>query len=186
MRQEKNRSIIYVTIFIALIMVLSVIGFLWGGSGKEQYRYGKFSFSYENGEWKTNLGGKQLAFKHLPYETLNITVPEGAKSYLSNARMVYISYDPSENREELALVQFNLGKNLETMGRFVVNALSTENQNNAPVITCQNSTQAVPVIIIKKNRDFDSISLNNSCIILEGNPTLVADRLVCSLYGITD
>jgi len=183
MKKEKNRSMIYIAAFIALIMVLSVIGFLWGGGEGESYRYGEHSFRYEAGKWQTRINGKSLSFSYLPDEVAVISVPENARSLISGARMVYLSYSPESYAEELALAQFNLGRNLETSMRFVVNALTGENEDNIPVIACENATIPVPVILIKKSAD-DSIILNNSCIILEGNPQMLADRLVYSAYGV--
>lgn len=184
MRKEKNRSVIYIAIFVALIMALSVIGFLWGGQDEGRHSYKGFSFSYKNGKWITNVEGKSLEFSYLPEDVSDITVPQDAKILLSGARMAYIAYSPEEDSEELALVQYNLGKNLEAGSIFVINALTLENKNSLPVINCQNATQFVPVILIKKSVSANSIILNNWCLILEGEPEMLADRLVYDAYGV--
>lgn len=184
MRKEKKNSIIYVTIFIALIMILSVIGFLWSGGDSTQHKYKKQSFSYQNGDWSTRINNQVLLFRYLPEETVNLTLPQEAASLINNARMVYVSYDPAEKSEEIGLAQYNLAINLRTETRFVVNSFTAPNQNNLSVMTCSNSTALVPVIILKKNENNNSITLNNSCLILEGRPLFVADRLVYAVYGI--
>jgi hypothetical protein len=183
MRKEKSHTIIYITIFIALIMILSVVGFLWSGGGEGQHKYGKLSFSYQNGEWITNMNGKQLLFSYLPEDVSNVSVPQGIQGIISNARMVYVAYDPSDSDEELAVAQFNLGMNLENNQRFVVNAVTSKSDSRL-VITCANATQFVPVIIIKNNDAANSINLNNGCITLEGRPLFVADRITYAAYGI--
>jgi len=184
MKKEKNRSIIYIAIFIALIMAISVIGFLWGGTGNEQYKYGDFSFYNEGGLWKTEVNGKLLEFKYLPSELPEVAVSQDAKNLILYAKMLYVIYSPGQSSEELAVAQYNLGRNIETNSRFVVNALAEKNENNLPVITCANATKAVPVIMLKMNETNDSIILNNSCLILEGNPEMLSERLVYFLYGV--
>jgi len=184
MKQEKKRSIIYIAVFIGLIMALSVIGFLWGGSGEGSKKYGKFTFSYSNGQWTTGIGGKTLTLRNFPEELQNITVPEDAKIIVSSARMIYITYEKETNAEEMALAQYSLGMNLETNTRFVVNALAYENEENVIVVTCKNATEAVPVILMKKSDFNNSVTLNNGCIVLEGVPSVLADRLVYAAYDI--
>jgi len=184
MRKEKNYTIIYITIFIALIMILSVIGFLWSGGDSSQYKYKKHSFSYQNGDWTTRINNKVLLFRYLPDEMANLTIPPETSSLLNNARMAYVSYNPDEKSEEMGLAQYNLAMNLETDTRFLVNAFTAPNENNISVITCSNATAFIPVIILKKNENNNSITLNNSCIVLEGRPLFVADRLVYDVYGI--
>jgi len=160
MKKEKNRSVIYVAIFIALIMALSIIGFLWSGGSKGQYSYNGFSFNSEAGEWKTSLGQKTLAFQNLPEEVSNISISDEAKYLIQNAKMIYISYNPGED------------------------AVTESNETNLPAITCANATQPVPVILLEKNETSGSIILNNSCLILKGQPQKLADRLVYAIYGI--
>ena len=184
MKKERSSSAAYITVFIALIMILSVVGFLWIGSGQSQHKYGKLSFSNQNGEWSARVGQKLLTFKYLPEDVLNISAPSGVASVISGAGMVYIAYDPSETDQEMPLSQYNLGQNLGTSQRFVVNALTSANDNGLPVITCANATRFVPVIIIKSSETSNAIILNSSCITLEGRPLLLADRLVYSAYGI--
>ena len=184
MKKEKNRSVIYVAIFIALIMALSIIGFLWSGGSKGQYSYNGFSFNSEAGEWKTSLGQKTLAFQNLPEEVSNISISDEAKYLIQNAKMIYISYNPGEDGEELALTQYSLSLNIGTNSRFAVNAVTESNETNLPAITCANATQPVPVILLEKNETSGSIILNNSCLILKGQPQKLADRLVYAIYGI--
>ncbi len=185
MKKEKNRSIIYVAVFIALLMALSAIGFIWSGGGDaERYRYNDYSFSYENNKWVTQTEGKMLAFNYLPATLLNISLPSQAVSLIQNARMVYITYNETGDSQELALAQYNLGRNLGTNARFVINALVSENNNNLPVITCKNATPPVPVIVLEETSANDSIILNNSCITLKGSPGILGERLIYSVYGI--
>jgi len=185
MKQEKSRTGTYIAIFIGVVMVASVMGFLWGGqsSGASQ-KYGQFSFTYRNGQWISNVQGKIIVIRHLPGDLENITVPEDAKTMVSNAGMVYITYSNSTNPQNLALAQYELGNNLATNTRFVINALAYQNPNNATVITCENATQSVPVIMLVESEENNSIFLNKSCIVLEGSPSVVSDRLVYAAYGI--
>lgn len=187
MKSEKNRSVIYIAIFVGLIMILSVVGFLWGGGeGSADYKYNDFLFNYNNGQWITNIDGRQISFSYLPEELLNISVPANVDFLISNARMIYLTYDPEKGSEALALTQYDFQRSIATNSRFVVNAFTKENENALPVVGCENATQFVPVIMLIEDDLSNSISLNNFCITLEGRTRMLAERLVYDSYGITD
>ena len=53
MRKEKNRSGIYIAIFIGAVMVLSVVGFIT--TSEDKYSYGKQSFVKKQEQWSPIL-----------------------------------------------------------------------------------------------------------------------------------
>ncbi|MBW3023333.1 hypothetical protein KY308_04480, partial [Candidatus Woesearchaeota archaeon] len=115
MRKEKKSSGIYLAVFIALIMILSVIGFMT--TREEKQAYGKFSFSEKNNQWSTKTQNGELLSYYLPQDVEQIAVPEQAKSLILNTKMLYITYDPKdEDVETLATAQYSLGLALEQLG----------------------------------------------------------------------
>ncbi len=185
MKKQKNRSVVYIAVFVGLIMILSVIGFLWSGESGSGYKYNGFGFSYENGKWSTRISNKILSFDYLPEDMENLDVPLEAKEIISNSKLLYIT-SPENISEETALAKYELMKGLETESRYVVNAVSEENDNGIPVINCENATIFSPVIRIAESNNNGSINLNNNCITLEGKPDLVSERLIYSVYGVME
>ena len=185
MKKRKNRSVAYIAVFVGLIMVLSVVGFLWSGESSNSYKYNGFGFSYSDGKWSIRTADKMLYFDYLPEDLENISVPQEARNLLSSARLVYLT-SSNNLSEETALAKYDLMVGLETENRYVVNSVLEENVNNIPVISCKNATAFSPVIIINESDKDDSIILNNNCIKLEGTSDIVSERLLYSAYGIMD
>ncbi|MEM4336820.1 MAG: hypothetical protein QXG86_02335 [Candidatus Woesearchaeota archaeon] len=173
MRKEKNRQAIYIAIFVGIIMILSVVGYF--ANEQSAYSYKKYSFMPKGNQWVLKINKKEVLFSYLPQEVENIKIDPVLKDIILNTKMVYITYSPKEdNVQEIAIAQYDLSKSLEVINVYAVNAL-TENDNGLQ-IDCTNATPYVPVILIKRGNE-NSISLNNNCIILEGNPIINVDRL---------
>ena len=180
MIKEKNRLGIYIAIFIGAVMVLSVVGFIT--TSEDKYSYGKQSFVKKQEQWSAKINGKEVFFYYLPQEVEQINVSPEIPDLITNSRMVYVTYPPNETGiEELATAQYSLGRALEEISIFAVNAL-TETDTGVQ-ITCANATQYVPVILLQKDPE-NSINLNNNCIILKGNPLIASDRLKYAIYRI--
>lgn len=181
MRKEKNRSGLYIAIFIAMIMILSVVGFIV--SDQEKFSYGKYSFTQKNNQWTARISGKDLSFYYLPQDVESIEVEQQIRDAILNSKMVYITYSANETQlEDVATAQFSLGESLGQLNIFSASGL-TEAQSGILQVTCSNATQFVPVIMIQKDSN-NSITLNNNCIILRGNPLMAADRLKYAVYGV--
>jgi len=182
-RETKNRTGIYIAVFIGAIMVLSVIGFMTTEqTGK--YYYKKYAFSQKNGQWITNIEEKDFFFDYLPQEVESIEIPDYTAGFVLNSRMVYITYASNETEvEQLAKAQYSLGADLQNINIYSVNAFTDAKDTGFLQIDCKNATQYVPVILIEKAYE-NSINLNNNCIILKGNPAMVADRLKYAVFGV--
>ena len=182
MRKEKNRSAIYIAVFIAGVMILSVLGFIIneqeGGNS-----YGKYSFLAKNGQWAVKINGADLSFNYLPQEVDSINVSKDIIQLIESTKMVYITYDQNETDvQQLATAQYSLDSAFQQINLFAINAF-TEAGKNITQADCKNATAYVPVILMQMGNE-NSISLNNNCIILKGSPLMTADRIKYAVYGV--
>lgn len=180
----KNKGAIYVAIFIAFIMVTSIVGFFYGGSEEERFSYNGFLFERVGEKWVTTVDGKRIDFDYLPNDVNYVNLSEEAKMTIINSKMIYITYSQNQsNLEEIALAQFSLSQRLSELNIFLQSALAEENEFGLAVIDCQNATAFVPVIKFKWSYK-DEIIINDNCIVLDGNPSKLKDRLLYGIYGI--
>ncbi len=187
-RERKNRSGLYIAVFIAAVMIFSTIGFIFGerADTTANYKYGEYKFSAtSDNKWATDYNGKSLKFSYLPEEIVDVKIPENAASLLKNSKMAYVTYDPEQiGSQEAALAQYELAVLLWNAKIYVQNGMTKENNYNISVITCANATAAVPVIDIERTSDNSTVEFDNNCILLKGNPTLLKDRVAYTALGI--
>lgn len=82
-------------IFIAVIMVLSVLGYVGGSlaSNNNKIKYNDFSFVQNGNSWKL-LEFDGFYFQYLPEELENITIPP---SFYITSSKVYLGFKPNDN-----------------------------------------------------------------------------------------
>ncbi len=189
-KQKGFRKELLMPLFIALIMVMSVFGYMWGSS-KTKMTYNEFKFyQLENNNYMFKINGKSVVFNYYPEDLEQINSTKGLKKLFAGP-MVYATSDPnSPYAESIAEVQFNLGKILgEFKNIYVQNAFTSQTEYPLPVITCENASRVIPVITIEKSNT-TQITAQGTCIIIEAKTKqdIIAlyERLLYSILGVME
>ncbi len=182
-KERHSKGAVYVAIFIAAIMVTSVLGFIFGERSQESMTYGKHNFDKKNLKWVTKINGKDASFDYFPAEVELINLSDSAVNSILNSKMVYVTYDPNQTNEDLGVAQFDLNQQLMLLNIYVGNGMTASNKYGIPIITCKNATQFVPVVVLESSTN-NTIKEEGNCIILNGNPLMLKDRLLYSVFGV--
>lgn len=172
------------SLFIAMIMILSVIGFVLVDSDTNDLRqtYGEHTFLRLPNGWRTTIDDKQIIFSYFPPQVEDITIPPEAQGILQTSRILGVTYDPNNRfAQDLGALQYYLEQTLTTPNRFILRGLT--NTTKYPTLTkftCTNATALQPVIFFTfNNTQNTSITFKNNCL------TVVAGRTQ-DLYRTTD
>ena len=183
-KKEKSKGKFF-SIFIVVIMSLSIIGFLIGGMGSEQkLKYNDITFTRRGNEWFILFNNRQLAFDYFPEQVEDINISQEIINKL-NTLEIDTTYDANNSfAEGIALSQYKFQQNLGAITNiYVRQGLTSNNTFNLPIITCDNATDFVPIIYFKQSNETKVYS-ENSCIIVEADSEIgflrAKDRL---LYG---
>ena len=190
-KKEKGfRKELVLPLFVILIMVMSMFGYMWGSS-RARTTYNGFAFiQLENGLFRLRLGDILIDFNNYPSGIEWINASRGVGGMFSTP-MVYVTYDSgSEYAETMAEMHYNIAELLDKVkGIYAQNAFTSETEHNIPVITCENATFAVPVISIEKANSTEII-LEDNCIIVNAKNRqemlMAYERLLYSIFGVME
>jgi len=163
-------------------MVTSVVGFIFGGY-TQTTRYNGIKFTDSPQGWKANINDHLFYFTFLPSDLNFIEFPESLD--LTNIKQIDITSDAnSTSKEEIASAVFELSSILSKAGIFVRQGFIANNTFNRQILTCEDSTQFVPVIFFDTGND--TIKHEGNCIIVESETSFVAlaDGLAYKMLGI--
>ena len=188
-KENKNRGKIF-SIFIVVIMTMSVLGFLFGSgnSNDQEYKYDKWTFIRTGSQWVTKYNDKQLFFDYFPEQVTDISINQDIISKL-NVLEVDLTYDSNDSlKEAIALSHYMMQQNLgQVSNLYLRQGLTSNNTFNLPIITCEDSTDAVPIIYFKESNETKAY-LQDKCIILEADSEIdilrIKDRLLYGYLGI--
>ena len=93
-RKESNRKKAFLGIFIAFIMVSSMVGYMWGSSA-QRVKYNSYKFIRTETGYLLQLGEKEAQFKYFPEMLENLEFPYEAEFLLNGKIMFYLTYDPN-------------------------------------------------------------------------------------------
>ena len=191
LRREKSdigkKIIVY---FIGITMVFSVFGVIFFGFGAGSsgtVKYNGFEFIDKGNFWSVNINGREALFTYLPDELNLINAENAAMEKLKNVVQIDSMSEFNDTlAEPIALAQFQMGTTLFNFDIFVRNGFTAE-QQNFPVITCEDATQFVPVIYFKESNT-TNVHMENNCIIAEAanaaDMLRLKDRLVYGILGV--
>lgn len=188
-RRNNRTTQIFLGAIIVFIMITSVIGFMSGQGSEQEIKYNDYSFVRKGNLWETKIDKKPVTFYYFPSEVEIIEFNESIPDRILSTPMVYFTYDPEqEGVEIIAQMQFELEAVLkEYFGVYSEGGMTKENAYGAPVITCLNATNAVPVIEFRKTSQ-TKIYLEENCIVVEAKSQFDfikdKDRLAYGLFGI--
>lgn len=186
---DGNRGKRWMAIFIGVIMLASVAGFVLSfnpSSQADTFRHAGLTFKQTpQGFYSAKLGGKLLEFLYRPEDVSDIEVAPSIIGTVTGSRALYITYDfNSTFSQDMALLQFEAANVLEAKyGIFVQPAFTTENPLNISVVGCGNATAFVPVLLIQaaNSTAISAGPSNPNCIVASAPGStgflMVADRL---------
>lgn len=180
----------FMVYFIGFIMVSSVFGVIFFGfqGGGASATYNGFKFFNRGDFWSTNIDGREAMFTYFPSEIEPIPADDNAISRLKNTPQIDITSDINDTfAEGIALAQYQMGITLSSFNVFTRNGFTNQTKYNAPIITCNDSTNFVPVVYFTKG-NATRIYMQDDCVIAEaGNHADVIrlkDRFVYGILGV--
>lgn len=185
-KKKKSKKEVWMMGFIAFILVMSVMGFVWKG-GPPKVEYNEIPFVQEGTGWSTMIEGQKVLFNYHPEEVDYINLSQSITQRLSTVELD-ITYDFNDTYAEyIAKVQYTMEIGLSAFNIFIVKGFTAENEFDRPVITCDDATPYVPVIYFKKSNQ-TRISLEDNCIIAEAyrgeDLAKIKDRLLYAIFGV--
>ena len=132
--ERKKKLMVY---FMGIVMISSVFGVIFFGftSGSGKLKYNDFKFLNKGSYWSANVDGREARFTYFPADVEQIKVDDIIISRLKNTIEIDVTSDFNEtNVEEIALAQYQMGIVLNNFDVFVRQGLSSENENNIPII----------------------------------------------------
>ncbi|MBW2999472.1 hypothetical protein KY339_02265 [Candidatus Woesearchaeota archaeon] len=187
-KQKKLSKQTIMSIGIVVLMVASVIGFMWSGDDGQSLEYNNYVFIDKGLFWETEINGQKISFSSFPSEVEDINLSEEMVNVIKTTKMVYVTSDPDDEfKDGIGRAQFNM-KNIfeQNLGIYFVYSFTKNNTFGKPIITCENSTATVPVMLFEKSNK-TGISFDNDCIIFEAfnsnDFNVLGDRL---LFGVLD
>lgn len=175
---------IFMTIFIALIMVSSIIGFLYipdnpdNQQGTLEFNKIKF-YPQQNNKYLAVWNNQQLIFDYTPPQISTIPLPV---LYPINTGKLYIIYNATDADSSTFYLIEKLSYNLNLLGRPASQAcVSEENCPDIPIKDCNS-----PSIYLKKS-NLSRMYNEESCIIIEGDAlyqSQASDKLIQGFLGI--
>ena len=178
-----------VSIFIVVIMVTSVLGFVMTMSNETSTdrSYKGIDFLADGNSWRFNHEGKSYEVEYLPEEIQHIKISLGIKDMLDKSVLYTTSDLNGKYKEQAALAQYQIQSNLGNIGMYSLTGATHENSYNIPVITCENATSSMPVIFFKEGNSTEVYSQGN-CIIAQASYdqdlVRIADRIIYEKLGI--
>lgn len=177
-----KKSQVFMTIFIAIILMSSVIGFLYVpedaalAPGTKQYNNIQF-VPGQNNKWLATFNNQQLLFDYLPEELSSISIPS---TFPLNNPKLYLIMNATETSPQEYLLQ-KLEYNVRTLGKTPVTAcIAALDCPDIPIKDCSE-----PGILLKKALK-NRIYLYESCIAIEGDAlyqSQIIDKLFQSAIG---
>lgn len=187
-REKKKR--LYMSLFIVVIMTLSVFGFMIGSGFEDQtkFNYNDFKFNQINNRWKTKINNYDVTFDYSPLQVEHINISPNIIEKIKNSPQIDTTSNINSSfKEVIALSQYNLAQLLAINNQFLRSGFTTKNEFDLPIITCENATTFVPVLIFQKSNE-TRIYEENNCIILkarsEQDVITLKDRLAYGVFGI--
>jgi len=160
------KSKIIITVFIAFLMMTSVIGMIWSynsvqDNNSEAFQYGDYEFQKTDGRYVLELNGNQYVFDNTPYELSEIDI----ENFNLESDKYYIIFNPDEKDLNLEYSIQKLYLVLKSLNVNIQLACSVEEgcDNSLPIKTCNEYA------FYFRRSDSTRIYKDNKCIVVEGD-----------------
>tara|TARA_Y100000310_G_scaffold17319_1_gene17199 strand:+ start:191 stop:757 length:567 start_codon:yes stop_codon:yes gene_type:complete len=161
---EKQRKNLFFPIFIAIILVSSILGFIWKDQGSTDIKeYNGYKFTKTEKGWVTQIGEKQVFFDYYPAEIEDIVFP----SLSRDVSKIYIAFNPEQKDTNIGYILQKTSDSLSNAGIKPVFACIKDSPEcpDIPIINCENNDLVIQIL----KADEAKIFKQDNCIILEGN-----------------
>ena len=185
---ENRKKIMGIVMGIVMFgSLFTFIFFGFGGRSAGKITYNGFEFINRGDHWSTTIDGRPAFFTYFPDDLGFIFVNLDVINSLRNVVQIDITSDFNDTfSQSISLAEYNMGLTLNNFNVFIRQGFTTE-QQNFPVITCEDASNFVPVVYFKSS-NVTKVNLNNSCVIVEAltpqDFERIKDRLVYGILGI--
>ena len=187
-KDDNRRSKILISIFIAFIMVTSIIGFMFGQYSAEQYKFRNYKFTGTDQGLSLVINKQEVYFDYFPTDANITDFDTGIDKMIKSTKMLYLTYNyTSPYSEALGKSAYDLMLTMDKFDVYIQPAFTNLTQFSVPVITCANATAFVPVIYFKESNQTRAY-LDSGCIVMEAesetNFVRLKDRVLYGFFGI--
>lgn len=190
MRQKKEKRRIAMTLFIVLIMIGSVAGFVVNYGSPDQdldtFEYNGHTFTRTNQGFVTTVNNRQVQLVLDPQIVESIPSDSVSISEFNSASKIYLTFNPDDNFNTAAsYFHSSIGPHLH----LPIFQACTEDIGgiceDLPIKTCEDATNEEKIIVFQKNDD-NSVTYENNCLIIQGSSDLVSttQKAIQQLLGI--
>ena len=188
-KKENKKFNVIMAIFIAVLMVGSIAGYLWTGDNTS-LDYNDHSFKIKGEQLITEVDNQNYYFYYHPTDLISLNISDAAKQKLVNSEMIYLTFDPyTEKIEYVETARFDLTNEFLKTGKVMLNGQTKESEYNLPLIDCNNATEFTPVIYFRQGNKTE-IYNQGDCIIAEASfeQAFIAlkDRIMYTVLGILE
>jgi len=182
-KEKKNYSGVIMTIFLAVIMVTSIAGFLITDQSTPVVRYNGVKFTATQNGWQSTIGGQKYLFSFTPKDVEYLSSPPFPKDI---PEIDVTSDFDSKSAESIASATFEMIDALSKRGVYVRYGF-TSNSTALPVLTCADATSSVPVLYFIEG-NVTELKPEGACIYVTARSgadfLLLADRIIYHMMGI--
>lgn len=178
----------FVSIFILVIMILSVLGIAlqYTTDNSQDIRTRGQKFTQYQGGWITYKDEKQILILTQPDLLQFQQVPDITFADLNKASKIYFTSNPNNQLPQNAL--FSIQSNIFPYLSNVIVACIEDSEVCAslPLKTCEDTADGT-IVIQAQLSNTSATSFNNNCLLIQGPIHLITqqvDALVLSLHGI--
>ncbi|MBI3027476.1 hypothetical protein HYY70_05160 [Candidatus Woesearchaeota archaeon] len=190
MKEKKEKKKWGLIVLIIIIMIGTSFSFVLVGfqPQKDVVRYNDLKFVKHPDRWEAKIKDRNAAFSFLPNEVEDIPASGDIASRLQNRLEIDVTSDSNSTyKEAIAVAQHQMGLTLSQYNIYVRRGFTSNNTFNLPIITCSDSTAAVPVVYFRHG-NVTGVSLENNCIIaaasINNDFIKVKDKLLYALLGV--
>ena len=195
-REEEGKTKkVLLSIVIGFVIVSSVIGFTFSAipfglqPQDTSLKYSGYEFFPTQNGVGTIIDDQIYEFTNLPGDVENLDIGD-ITSKISNSPMVYVTSDPNSSlASAISGVEFTMGRVLEkNYNTFIEVAFTAGNPHGKRIITCEDATVFIPVLLFNFTNTTTDITEQNNCVIInvdsEVSLNRIRDKIVYELLEI--
>lgn len=185
MRQKLLSGKNLMVLFISLIMVTSVIGFVSLSSFESEYTYNGYRFVQRADGYHVRVDRSELVFTALPGELSDANISRESAEALKRTRLIMTSSAlNSSYAKSVAGAVYYLRNALAGFNVYVLNGFTEPTSLQSPVITCRNATAFVPVIVFEDSNVSEVVASGNCLSVRMSSPEYAARFAQSAVYAV--
>ena len=187
-KNKKNYGSIALSLFIATIMVTSIIGYIFADNQDQAVKYNGIKFTLISTGWKANIDGKNYLFSYDPKSVEDMELPDDV--FFDNVMEIDATYDPNSTyKEAIAQSIFEFANILSVNNIYLRPGFTSNTSFGVSIITCDDASPFVPVLYYKSSNQTIVTSQDN-CLIIEARDAnsflALTDRIAYKILGVIE